>query len=203
MSNGAVGGRLKVIFTFLVVALFAGVVGEAFLVRVSRFLDQEVLDTCNEGVLLSDEDADGALDSSEFTTLIEILTDGAISVDEISELPLRLRAVYYMTACLCAIESGADSNCCVGDNANVPIDDLDIENPTTANRIFCGEVARGIEDVQEDFAPTAAPVPSSAPSVDPSMLLPTVSPSSGKYSIVSESYACTIISFSISSHMQS
>ena len=74
-----------------------------FWVRVSRFLQQESLDTCNEGILLADEDGDGALDSSEFTTLIETLSEGAISVDDIAELPLRLRTVYFLTACLCAL----------------------------------------------------------------------------------------------------
>lgn len=153
-------------------SLVASVSGESkLLLQVSRFLDDEILDTCNESIILSDEDADGALDSSEFSAMVDILTDGAISFENIADLPLRLRTVYHMTACMCAIQPGASSDCCVGDNSKIPVEELDSDSPTMANRVFCGEVARGIVDVKEDMsAPTNAP-----------MVLPTTAPSQCKY----------------------
>jgi len=153
-------------------------------VRVSRFLDEEALSTCNESILLADEDGNGELDSSDFTTLVEVLTGGAISAGTIAELPLRLRTVYYLTACMCVLQPGAANDCCVGVNSAISVDALAGESPSMVNRVFCGEVVRGIAYVKEDLNLTPSPstfpmTPTSAPS-DPSMVLPTVSPSPGE-----------------------
>lgn len=188
-------GERKVLLLVLSISLLlVSAAADTFLVRVSRFLDQEVLDACNESILLSDEDGDGSLDSSEFATLVMTLSDGAISADEIAGLPLRLRTVYYLTACLCAIQPGAESDCCVGDNSQIPIDEVSSENSTVANRIFCGEVARGIADVKEDLGvtpsptiPTSSPAPANsvspsiAPTNVPSQVLPSVAPSQSEF----------------------
>lgn len=192
-QKATVEGTRFLLLTFCFGVLVSSVAAaDVFLFKVSRFLQDEALATCNESILLADEDGDGALDSSEFTTLIETLTEGAISVDEIAELPLRLRSVYYLTACLCALEPGAESDCCVGDNAGIPIEEVDSENPTVPNRAFCKEVAKGVADAAEDLDLTPAPVTESpsmmaSPSTSPSptmmasQVLPTVSPPQSEY----------------------
>jgi len=184
------GGTRLLLLTFsFSVLLYSVAAADVFLVRVSRFLEQEVLDTCNESILLADEDGDGTLDSSEFIALVETLTEGAISVADIAELPLRLRTVYYLTACLCALQPGAESDCCVGDNAEIPIEEVDSENPTAANRVFCREVAKAIEDVKEGHDLTPAPA-----SAIPTIASPSTSASPTMMSSPSTSASPTMMS---------
>ena len=173
----------------------SSIAAETFVVRVVRFLDEVTSTTCNESILMADEDGNGELNSSDFTQLIAILTDGVIDVDDIADLPLRLRTVYYLTACMCVFEPGASSICCVGDASSIPIEEGGSEASSMANRVFCSELARGIDDVKDDFtSPTSIPVnPSSAPteqlmaSLSPSTVsppqVPTVSSSPCKFGI--------------------
>jgi hypothetical protein len=194
------GGMRLLLLTFsFSVLLYSVAAADVFLVRVSRLLEQEVLDTCNESILLADEDGDGTLDSSEFVALVETLTEGAISVADIAELPLRLRTVYYLTACLCALQPGAESDCCVGENAEIPIEEVDSENPTATNRVFCREVAKAIEDVKEghDLTPASASPTIASPSTSASptmMSSPSTSASPTMMSSPSTSASPTMMS---------
>lgn len=153
-------------------------------VEVTRFIDSERLATCNTELARFADD-NGELGSEELVGLVGALSKGRISVEEFRELPLRLRMIYHWTACSCVFETGASSNCCIGDAAHINIDEAETTLPFMLNRMFCSELERGIDHVSDDFPPITD-APTATPSVAPTVP-PTASPSSMPSSAPSES----------------
>jgi len=145
-------------------------------------IDDERLEECNLNLGRADVDGDGELHCNEFAPLVASLSQGRIIVEKFRDLPLRLRMIFHWIACSCVFEPDADLNCCIGDAAHVNIDDVETSLPFMVNRLFCSELRRGIDCVEDHF-PAVTHEPSALPSVSPSTSPTTSGPSSSPSTI--------------------
>jgi hypothetical protein len=161
---------------------------------VDRLIDDETLEKCNIHLIRSDQNENRELDSNEFVSLVESLSESRIYGENFSDIPLRLRMVFHWSACSCIFEADETDSCCVGAAAHVNIDEAQSSLPYIMNEVFCSELMLGIRDVEDMFptpSPTRAPTPSptngqttsptssvsTSPSVAP-VASPTANPSS-------------------------
>lgn len=167
---------------------------DKFGVEVTRLIDDETLEKCNIDLIRSDQNDNGELDSNEFVSLIDSLSEGRIHGESFSDIPLRLRMVFHWSACSCIFEADEMDSCCIGAAAHVDVDEAQSSLPYIMNEVFCSELAQGIRDVEDMFltpSPTLPPTPSptnlqttsltSSPSTSPStdpVASPTVTPTS-------------------------
>lgn len=136
------------------------------------------LQDCVDDLYASDLNDDLALSEEEYIFFIAILSDGAISVDRYTDLPLSLISNFVYGACFCSIIT-MSPNCCVGSEATI---DLNLEDSQfIADNLItlCQTVEEAIQMEIGSSAPiaTLAPTEPPAPTTSPTMVTP-VEPSS-------------------------
>lgn len=149
-----------------------------FGVAVARLIDDEKLEKCNIDLIHSDQNENVELDSNEFVSFIDSLSDGRIHGESFSDIPLHLRMVFHWSACSCIYEADETDRCCIGVAAHVNINVARSSLPYIMNDVFCSELAQGIRDVEDMFltpSPTLPPTPSptSGPTTSPTSTLST------------------------------
>jgi hypothetical protein len=120
---------------------------------------------CVDNMYASDANGDLALSDEEYVMFIEKESEGAIVVDDLSELPFSLVVHFIYGACFCSIIFQAP-NCCVGGEAAI---DLDPENsPFILDNLItiCISVKQAIGD-EVGTSPPVATSPNQIPTVSP------------------------------------
>lgn len=91
------------------------------------------IDSCINNVLESDRyPIDRRLSREEYIHFISLQTHGIISVETFSELPMNLVMYFNQVACECSTFGHTPSDCCVGDNAYIP---LELDADTMCNKL--------------------------------------------------------------------
>jgi len=81
------------------------------------------IESCIDNVLKSDKyPTDRRLSRQEYMHFISLQTKGIISVENFSDLPMNLVMYFNQVACECSSLSYTSEDCCVGDNAYIPLE---------------------------------------------------------------------------------
>jgi hypothetical protein len=146
-------------------------------VRVGNFITDDTFTECQVAAAEADADMDMKLSSDEYVAFVNIFSGDELEETVFAEMPLRFVLIYNWVACFCSYEPGSSTQCCVGDNAHIALD-----NSTDSLQIlmlFCEQtdatinaiVGAGTAMPSLSLFPSAAPSPSAVPSYTPSAAL--------------------------------
>ncbi|GKY92546.1 hypothetical protein MPSEU_000224900 [Mayamaea pseudoterrestris] len=146
---------------------FVGLIQNVSFLSVNRFLAEDTLDTCRQNLQSSNENNDYELSPDEYSTFVELESDGQISVP-FADMRLILIATFYGVACNQCYGTTQSDNCCVGNSAVINIQRSNAERYAETTRFLCATVQQAIDDTlglstEEPTAatqePTEAPEP--------------------------------------------
>lgn len=132
---------------------------------------------CVDNMYASDINGDLSLSEDEYFLFIAKESEGAILVEDLSELPFALVTNFIYGACFCSIIFQTP-NCCVGAEASIDLDPED--SPFIEDNLItiCVSVKQAIGDEVGTSPPVATSPPIQAPTESPSIIFPepTLSP---------------------------
>jgi hypothetical protein len=140
--------------------------------------------TCYDGLVQADANRDDRVERDEYLTFVQYSGPPGFlaDIDSMADAPLTLQENFLFLSCVC-LQNGGDSQCCSGENAHIPIDSINIADPSPFLflSLVCTSTIRSIDLVLEEairipsISPTIFPEPSPMPSNIPS-ISPTISP---------------------------
>lgn len=132
---------------------------------------------CVDNMYASDINGDLSLSEDEYFLFIAKESEGAILVEDLSELPFPLVTNFVYGACFCSIIFQTP-NCCVGAEASIDLNPED--SPFIEDNLItvCVSVKQAIGDEVGTSSPSATPPPIQTPTESPSVIFPepTLSP---------------------------
>lgn len=80
------------------------------------------IDQCIANISKAKQDlGTNELDREGFMNFVALQTRGLISPEKFSQLPINLVMLFNQMACECSTQNNASKDCCVGDNAHIPL----------------------------------------------------------------------------------
>lgn len=154
-------------------------------VKTGNFITDDTYLDCQNAAAEADVNMDMKLSNDEYVDFMNIYSGDELEESTFGAMPLRFILIYHWVACFCTFEPDASTECCVGDNSNIALDDSTESQQTLF--LFCAQADMAINDILGTPMPSMSLAPSHTPSNSPSLsLVPSISPSAGPSSVPSD-----------------
>jgi hypothetical protein len=95
---------------------------------VGDFVDTAI---CYDGLAQADVNGDNRVERDEYLNFVQLIGPPGFlaDIDSMLNAPLPLQINFRTLACICG-QNGGDAQCCIGENAHIPIDGVNIPDPS-------------------------------------------------------------------------